>query len=75
MSAEIYSFSVDPEYISVCNDLCHKWILLTVYNIMNSISNHEEFFSDSFVDTFCFISIGVLVYWLIFRKMVTFRTI
>lgn len=70
--SSIYYFNIDPDYLSVCNDLCHKWILITMYNVMQSVENGGTFFSDEFVDTFCFISLGVLVYWLIFRRTVQF---
>lgn len=72
MTPSLYSFSIDPEHIGLCNDICHKWVLLTVYQILYGFNTNNEILSDHFVDGMCFLTIGIVMYWIIFRKVVQF---
>lgn len=71
-SSSIYTMILDPELIGLCNDMCHKWVLFSTYNALQGFSGADEFLSDSFVDGMCFLSIGILLYWLVVRQIVTF---
>ena len=68
----IHTIVLDPEYLSVSNDLIHKWVLYTTYNLLNSIVNNNAFLSDEFIDNICFMTLGILLYWLVVRKIIQF---
>lgn len=70
----LYSVLIDPEYVEMCNDICHKWVLLTVYQSLMSMTNGTELLSDTFVDGMCFLTIGMVVYWVLFRKVIQFQS-
>ena len=64
---------VDKEYIPFVEDLIRIIILQCVLHIMYFIKDPEEnpLFSISFVEIILYLVIGVSVYWLIFKKLVT----
>lgn len=70
----LYSVLIDPEYVELCNDICHKWVLLSVYQLLTSMTNGTELLSDTFVDGMCFLTIGMVVYWILFQKVVQFQS-
>lgn len=70
----LYTFLIDPEYVDMCNDICHKWVLLTVYQLLTSITNGSEILSDTFVDGMCFLTIGMVSYWILLQKVVQFKS-
>lgn len=67
----LYTILVDPEYEEMCNDIMHKWILLSVYQLLSSVTAGADFLSDTFVDGMCFLTIGIVAYWILFRKVLT----
>ena len=68
----LYSISVDSELIGMCNDISHKWVILSVLQILHGLNTNKEILSDLFVDSMCFLTIGIVVYWVLFRKLVQF---
>lgn len=66
-----FNLNINKEYIPMINDL----IRMAVIQIMAQMlfvyaSNGQEFFfNEIFIQTLFFILIGVLVYWLIIRKV------
>lgn len=67
----LYTILVDPKYEEMCNDIMHKWILLSVYQLLSSVTAGTDFLSDTFVDGMCFLTIGIVAYWILFRKVLT----
>lgn len=66
-----FNLNINKEYIPMINDL----IRMAVIQIMAQMlfvyaSNGQEFFfNELFIQTLFFILLGVLVYWLIIRKI------
>lgn len=63
------------EYIPMINDIARVGIIQIVAQIMFYIANPIEnpFWSVLFLQTIFFLLIGVLSYWLVIRKIVTFE--
>ena len=62
-----------PEYKDLFNDLIRFLIIQISIQFMLSISDDSySFFTFEFLTLLLFITIGVLAYWLIFRKFVSF---
>jgi len=63
------------EYVPMINDISRVAIIQIVAQILFYIANPIEnpFWSVPFIQTIFFLLIGVLVYWLIIRKIVTFH--
>lgn len=70
----LYSILIDPEYVGMCDDICHKWVLLSVYQMLTSMTNGTELLSDTFVDGMCFLTIGIVAYWILFKKIIQFQS-
>lgn len=63
------------EYIPMINDIARVAIIQIVAQIMFYVANPIEnpFWSIPFLQTIFFLLIGVLTYWLVIRKIVTFE--
>lgn len=76
MSALIqYDLNIDKEYIPVINDVIRMAVIQVVAQILFVMASkdNEKFFSEVFMQTLSFIIIGVMVYWLIIRKLFTIQ--
>jgi hypothetical protein len=63
---------VDKEYIPYVEDLIRIIILQVVIQFMYFVKDpsNNDFFSINLLELIIYISIGVSVYWLIFKKLV-----
>lgn len=66
---------IGSEYIEMCNDIARFAIIQVAIQLMLYILNPNKFsfFSKEFFVLLLFIIIGVLLYWLVFKKIVTFK--
>lgn len=66
-----FDLNIDKEYIPVINDVLRMAVIqITAQILFVMVSKeNEKFFSETFIQTLFFIIIGVLVYWLIIRKL------
>ena len=70
----IFTINVSPEYRSVVEDMCRMTLIQVMVNSLFYLSNPNKypFFSSEFFKTLLFIIVGVVSYWLIFRRIVSF---
>ncbi len=70
----IYSVNIPEEYRSYVEDLSRMIMIQISANLLLSISSPDNysFFSPQFLKTMLFIVIGVSVYWLVFRRVISF---
>jgi len=66
-----FNLNINKEYIPVINDLIRMGVIQIVAQLLFVFSSRgqENFFNEVFLQTLFFILIGVLVYWLIIRKL------
>lgn len=66
----------DPDYVQMLNDILRMGIIQIVVQVLFSIVNPAEnpFFSTIFLQTIGFVVIGVLVYWLVIRSLIQFKS-
>lgn len=75
----IYSVNVSsvigPQYIDLINDISRMLIIQISIQLMYYTLNPERFrfFTTDFFMMLLFIVIGVLMYWLVFKKIVVFK--
>lgn len=62
------------EYMPMVNDIVRVSCIQLVAQFMFFMMNGDGMFSVMFVQTLCFLILGVLVYWLIIHKIVRFET-
>lgn len=74
MSQSIYHFQVNPEYVEMLNDVVRFSIIQVAIQVMLVLMDSTRFslFSLDFLILLIFVNIGVLTYWLVFRKIVIF---
>jgi hypothetical protein len=74
MSQSIYHFQVNPEYVEMLNDVVRFSIIQVAIQVMLVLMDSTRFslFSLDFLILLIFVNIGVLKYWLVFRKIVIF---
>ena len=70
----IFTINVPNEYRSYVEDLSRMIIIQITANLLLTISSPKKFsfFSSEFLKTLLFIVVGVSVYWLVLRKIVSF---
>ena len=75
-SSSIYTLPVSSEYVDVLNDVARFSIIQLVIQIMLVLMDPARFsiFSMDFLLLLVFVNIGVLLYWLVFRKIIAFES-
>ena len=68
----VYTVVVDSDYQSICNDMLHKWVLFSTYNILQSLVNNESILNEQFIDGMSYLTLGIMMYWLVVRKLIRF---
>lgn len=65
---------MSPEYIGMFNDMSRFLIIQIAIQMMLCTLDPAKFafFSSDFIMLLIFIVVGVLLYWLIFKKLVSF---
>ena len=63
------------EYVHMCNDFLRMVAIQTTLQLMVFLSNPSEtaFISAEFILVLIYILIGLSLYWLVLRKLVTFK--
>ena len=78
-SAAIYDINISDmlgqEYISMFNDMARFIIIQVAIQLMLCTMNPDrfKFFSGDFFMLLLFVVIGVLMYWLVFKKIFNFK--
>lgn len=69
------SEAIGSEYVGMCNDLARFIIIQFAIQLMLVTIDPARFsiFSADFMLLLLFIVIGVLLYWLVFKKIVSFK--
>jgi heme/copper-type cytochrome/quinol oxidase subunit 4 len=65
----------NKEYIELINDICRMIIIQITVQFLFFINSPSEveFFAAEFILLVIYIVLAVCLYWLIFRKLVTFK--
>lgn len=73
----IYTLHIgsNPEYVEMLNDIARFTIIQLAIQIMLVLMDPERFsiLSFDFFILLIFVNIGVMMYWLVFRKIVMFK--
>ena len=74
-SQALYEIQVSPEYKEYLNDLSRIVGIQVIANLFFYLSNPKKhlFFSNSFLNSLFFIVLGISTYWLILKKLITFK--
>lgn len=78
-SPSLYSFDVSKrlggEYVNMFNDVARFLVIQITIQFLLTLtdSTKQSFFSAEFAILLMYLTIGVLVYWLVFKKIVEFR--
>lgn len=75
METALYTVTVpNKEYIPLIEDICRMVIIQLTIQFLYFINNKEgePFFSVDFLLLLVYIILGVCIYWLIFKKSITF---
>lgn len=69
------SEAIGKDYVDVFYDVSRMLVIQTVIQLLMSLTSPEAypFFSTEFILMCLYIVLGVLVYWLIFKKLVHFK--
>ena len=70
-----FNLNINKDYIPLINDLIRMAVIQIVAQILfvTSSRGKETFFNEMFIQTLFYILLGVLVYWLIIRKIFIIR--
>jgi len=70
-----FNLNINKDYIPLINDLIRMAVIQVVAQILfvTSSQGQESFFNEMFLQTLFYILLGVLVYWLIIRKIFIIR--
>ena len=70
----IYNYFIPLEYRSPINDIIRMVTLQVTTNLLLCISKGDikSFLSKDFINTLLFIILGIGLYWLVIRKIITF---
>ena len=64
---------IDKENYGLINDIIRIITIQIITQLLFSINNNNvSFFNTTFLKTVIFLCIGILIYWLIIRKLVRF---
>ena len=68
------NLNINKEYLPMIEDLYRMAIIQIVAQILYYCSNpsNNYLFDETFIQTFSFILIGIISYWLILKKIVIF---
>lgn len=69
------SNTLGSDYVEMCNDITRFIMIQVGIQIMLSTTDPERFpfFTNEFFILLMFIIIGVMIYWLVLRKIITFK--
>lgn len=67
-----FDLNIDKEYIPLINDIIRMSVIQIVAQFLFYIANPKSnpMFGLTFIQTFFFLIIGIIVYWLVIRKLV-----
>ena len=70
-----FNLNINKDYIPLINDLIRMAVIQIVAQTLfvTSSRGKETFFNEVFIQTLFYILLGVLVYWLIIRKIFIIR--
>lgn len=70
----IYTIKIPKEYRSVVEDICRMIMIQFTANMLFYMSDSRQYplFGVNFLKTMLFIIVGVALYWLVFRKIISF---
>ena len=75
----IYTLKISDnlEYVEMCNDIARFTIIQLAIQIMLVLMDPTRFsiFSMDFLILLVFVIIGVMLYWLVFRKVIMFTSV
>lgn len=68
-----FDLNIDKEYLPLINDVIRMSVIQIVAQLLFVMANpsHNSMFSETFIQTLFFLLIGIAVYWLIIRKVIT----
>jgi hypothetical protein len=64
---------IDPELIVLIDDVVRLMVIQIIVQSMFALSNAEGLSGTVFFSTLLYTGLGVCVYWLVFKKLVTFK--
>jgi len=72
----IYTVNISKDYVEMLNDIARFTIIQLAIQIMLVLMEPTRFsiFSMDFLLLLVFVNIGVMLYWLVFRKLVVFKS-
>jgi len=67
-----FNLNIDKEYIPMINDIIRLTVIQLVAQLLFFMTNptRNPLFSDIFIQTLFYLLIGIVVYWLIIRKII-----
>lgn len=67
-----FNLNIDKEYIPMINDIIRLSVIQLVAQLLFFMTNPSKnpLFSDIFIQTLFYLLIGIVVYWLIIRKII-----
>lgn len=67
-----FNLNIDKEYIPMINDIIRLSVIQLVAQLLFFMTNPSKnpLFSDIFIQTLFYLLIGIVVYWLIIRKLI-----
>ena len=68
-----FDLNIDKEYLPLINDVIRMSVIQIVAQLLFVMANpsQKSMFSETFIQTLFFLLIGIAVYWLIIRKVIT----
>ena len=73
----LYTVNISKDYVEMLNDIARFTIIQLAIQIMLVLMDPARFsvFSMDFLLILVFVNIGVMLYWLVFRKLVVFNAV
>ena len=67
-----FDLNIDKEYIPLINDILRMSVIQIVAQFLFYLANpkNNPMFGETFIQTLFFLLIGIIVYWVIIRKIV-----
>ena len=71
----LFDLDINKEYVPAINDMIRMGVIQIVAQLLFYFTNSSQnpFFSLIFLQTLSYILIGILVYWLVIRRIVIFK--
>ena len=70
----LYVVKINQEYIPIAEDIIRMVLIQITIQLLLSFGGESQFFTSYFILSVIYIVLGICLYWLVFKKLITFSS-